>query len=901
MKTMETRKYIRIFSMALMLLCGSSVVLAWDKPSEIANNGDGSESNPYKITCKDDFGFYHTYFSDLNSSSEPTEPGEGEDRTGYEEELAEYNRLINLYSDYIYGNLHFELTCDIIDNKDPLYFNDTPLQESLTESCLADEFHGHIDGKGHVISGVCSGDLFNSGTITSFSNIGFVNCCHYDSGLSTMTVSCENFINSYADKQVAVSTTSKSNSYTWDSSYNVFVYSDDCDFDATDGSGKTMWIEDAYAFDHHKILRSMARALKGDDGKTYYTDLCVTKPGQNVIMTAQSGDVAAQSMYNVRNSENSLYFLYLIDILDFSSYTDANIEKTSLILKEPISASYAYYYRPAHNTWETMTLPFSYSNSEIYYDTPFVEDNAFKDGIIKYWDESTESGSDPYKTYSSLDDDEFITFYLENSSRIDLSESYTNEYDASYAATFGDGNYSAGKPYIFLKASGGGYGMHVFVEGAYVFSSADVTTNADGEETDNFVGALQVEKDLTGHGYDVYKINGSKFDEHYYSGTTSCTQCNKGYLTCETCGGDGDCHADGCVDGKIECDVCHGTGYMTCNYDGCEGGLIPHSTCEGTGEISCTNGSCSGGQVFCPDYCSDGKVLVSCTDCSGSGQVQASCSDCSGSGYVQGSCSDCSGSGQVSTTCSSCNGEGCDACSGTGNQEETCGTCSGSGNQEETCGTCSGTGNQEEACGTCGGSCNIEEDCTTCGGDGYVDCEDCNGTGKVQCNDCSGTGKETCGTCNGNGEITCTNDIADTSCGGGYFECSICHGNGDCYSCDGTGNGDSCPECGGDGEFTGYIHALLGQLDLCNENSWIYPFRGSFRVPSEADPTQFLSFQAAKPVHDSATRIEHAADSHSHHIHNKIYTLDGRQLSAKSTKDLKAGIYIVNGKKIVVK
>lgn len=85
-----------------------------------------------------------------------------------------------------------------------------------------------------------------------------------------------------------------------------------------------------------------------------------------------------------------------------------------------------------------------------------------------------------------------------------------------------------------------------------------------------------------------------------------------------------------------------------------------------------------------------------------------------------------------------------------------------------------------------------------------------------------------------------------------------------------------------------------GTLLKCTEGSWIYPFRAylDFGDTAEAKSIRFSI------TDDNTTSIDAAELATKLITTDNIYSLDGRKVSAKG---LKAGLYIMNGKKFVVK
>lgn len=89
-----------------------------------------------------------------------------------------------------------------------------------------------------------------------------------------------------------------------------------------------------------------------------------------------------------------------------------------------------------------------------------------------------------------------------------------------------------------------------------------------------------------------------------------------------------------------------------------------------------------------------------------------------------------------------------------------------------------------------------------------------------------------------------------------------------------------------------------GTLLQCDENSWIYPFRTYLDFGSGLGAKAITFFIDDDDTPTDVAKV--AAEIMTLHT-GDIYTLDGRKLSANGTNGLKPGMYIVNGKKIVVK
>lgn len=97
--------------------------------------------------------------------------------------------------------------------------------------------------------------------------------------------------------------------------------------------------------------------------------------------------------------------------------------------------------------------------------------------------------------------------------------------------------------------------------------------------------------------------------------------------------------------------------------------------------------------------------------------------------------------------------------------------------------------------------------------------------------------------------------------------------------------------------------ATTGTLLRCAETSWIYPFRAYLKLDIPfATPTENNAKSIRFSIFDNNTTSIDTAELATKIITtDNIYSLDGRKVSAKGINGLKAGLYIMNGKKFVVK
>lgn len=160
------------------------------------------------------------------------------------------------------------------------------------------------------------------------------------------------------------------------------------------------------------------------------------------------------------------------------------------------------------------------------------------------------------------------------------------------------------------------------------------------------------------HIYDCNKCDATgeiTCEECQGDGESNCPSCKgKGYLKCKGYVGAGSGGAVSnavysCRNGKAQCDSCSGNGFTTkggrCSKR-CEKGWLTCPTCNGQGEVPCKLKYASSygiGKAF--DFVTDKKF------CEGSGKVN--CKNCDASGQV--TCSKCDGDREL--TCNTCYGD----------------------------------------------------------------------------------------------------------------------------------------------------------------------------------------------------------------------------------------------------
>lgn len=100
------------------------------------------------------------------------------------------------------------------------------------------------------------------------------------------------------------------------------------------------------------------------------------------------------------------------------------------------------------------------------------------------------------------------------------------------------------------------------------------------------------------------------------------------------------------------------------------------------------------------------------------------------------------------------------------------------------------------------------------------------------------------------------------------------------------------------GANTGTAEEPSGKITLCTETSWIYPFRTYLKFLPGTLAAKTITFSI---FDDSTTSIDDSVVAPATQITGEVYSLDGRKISTKGLSGLKAGLYIMNGKKVMVK
>ena len=361
--------------------------------------GDGSQDNPYQISNKqqmanliDLLDATKTY-SDFDDVSDQYTIGED---TYY---------LLTGDLDYSNGASYFlyDGTKALGNDKameDGSYIGNFGTIDSNTDPATENTtFRGHFDGGNHTIAGIKgfngggTGLFYKVSSTSTFSNLAVVNSYSLFGVAPASTGytfnNCYFSFSPRVDGENDAVTITSSNCYWIENGSIMYGYFDDLYDDykvsTTAPDNSDVWQTDALAMDGHKILKSLAITLKGDDGNDYVTDKLMRQPKNNVMLYEETPTAGTEYKYNVYTSADGGYTIQNLYLTDFSelvynwesvkSNYDSNYETaaaaTSLVWNH--SESPKVYginykridttYKGSNDSWNTFYLPFAVDNS----------------------------------------------------------------------------------------------------------------------------------------------------------------------------------------------------------------------------------------------------------------------------------------------------------------------------------------------------------------------------------------------------------------------------------------------------------------------------------------------------------------------------------------------------------